>query len=219
MTRCSSDDVADKPGRRAQTSIATIILFVAAALIAAVTAGVLFDVTGGLEGSAEDTSEQAGTELTDRLEEVVTTGEVDNGTIVTVNVTVTAPADAAPTDLLNTTVQWVGPEQAHTLRNADAVDDPETTPVFEVVPATDADDSFTRDAQVLSSPDDRYVIVLRPGVETLRAYGATTVEAFEGAALAPNETATIRLTTAAGATTGASVRVPPQLIGLDNVEL
>ncbi len=139
--------------------------------------------------------------------------------MVTINVTVTLPEGASPLDLQEATVTWVGPEQAHTLRNADAVANPNATPVFEVVPVTDADGSFTRDSQLLTSQDDRYVLVLRPGGETLRTYDGSTVEAFAGTALAPNEAATIELTTGPGASTDASVRIPPRLIGLENVEL
>ncbi len=204
---------------RAQASVATIIIFVAVALLAAVTAGVLFDITGVLEEDAADTSSEAGSELTDRLEEIATTGDVENGMIATINVTVTLPEGAEPLDLREATVTWVGPEQAHTLRNADAVANPNETPVFEVVPVTDADGSFTRDSQLLTSQDDRYVLVLRPGGETLRTYDGSTVEAFAGTPPAPNEAATIELVTGPGASTDASVRIPPQLIGLENVEL
>ncbi|WP_158853460.1 archaellin/type IV pilin N-terminal domain-containing protein [Halorhabdus sp. CUG00001] len=93
---------------RAQVGIGTLIVFIAMVLVAAIAAGVLINTAGFLQSSAEESGEQAAEQVTNRLVEVNTVGNVsDAGTINEVNMTVRLAPGSNDVNLNDTTIQWV----------------------------------------------------------------------------------------------------------------
>lgn len=102
-------------GRRAQAGIGTLIILIAAILVATITVGVFFDIAGLLQGQTTSTSEGVSNQLDSRLEIVSVSGEVSNEAVDRVNVTVKLASDGGAADLRTTTVQWVGSDGVETL--------------------------------------------------------------------------------------------------------
>lgn len=189
----------DNKNDRGQVGIGTLIVFIVMVLVAAIAAGVLINTAGFQQSSAEQTSQQSSAQVSDRLQEISTVGNVNNDTVDWVNVTVKAAPGAGDINLENVTVSWVGPSGAYSLTHSASSDGDGdfTTRVFK-------DASGTTD--VLDSPDDRYVVEFNPGTEF-------------GSALSPGDSVTIKLTTMAGGTTTIEVNVPESLSGKAAVEL
>jgi flagellin FlaA/flagellin FlaB len=104
-------------------------------LVAAIAAGVLINTAGFLQSKSQQTGEQSSKQVSNRLQEVTTTGSDIDG-------------DAGTLGEVNATVTWIGPQGTYTLTNS-SIDSADGD--FTVATVKDADDS----APVLNDPDDR----------------------------------------------------------------
>ncbi|MFC6786855.1 archaellin/type IV pilin N-terminal domain-containing protein [Halobaculum halobium] len=187
---------------RGQVGIGTLIVFIAMVLVAAIAAGVLINTAGFLQSKSQETGQQSTKQVSDRLQEVVTTGNVTDGTVDKVNVTVTQAPGSGEIDLENVTITWVGPEGTFILNHENA--------------STDVDSkfytSFVKNAggspTVLNDPDDRFNIEFR-----LDNGDGKPDKLNEG------DEVTIKINTMAGATTTIRFTVPESLDGQGGVEL
>ncbi|MFC7069965.1 archaellin/type IV pilin N-terminal domain-containing protein [Halobaculum lipolyticum] len=190
---------------RGQVGIGTLIVFIAMVLVAAIAAGVLINTAGFLQSKAQETGTQSSKQVSNRLQEVATVGNVAGGAdpyIDAVNVTVTLAPGAGEIDLENTTVTWIGPDGTFMLNHVNAsqtVDDDFYTSVVK-----NADGADT----VLDDPDDRFSIDFDLGT------GSGQPERLE-----EGDEVTIKINTRAGATTTIRFTVPESLGQRQGVEL
>ena len=191
---------------RGQVGIGTLIVFIAMVLVAAIAAGVLINTAGFLQSKSQETGEQSSKQVSNRLQEVVTTGNVNSDQIDYVNVTVTQSAGAGEIDLNNATVSWVGPDGTYqlTANNTATAGNLSAGPSdeFAVETVKDADGS----EPVLNDPDDRFQLVF-------------DVSTFNGGELDEGEEVTIKINTLSGADTSIRFTVPESLGNKDAVEL
>jgi flagellin-like protein len=187
----------ERDTRRGQVGIGTLIVFIAMVLVAAIAAGVLINTAGVLQSQSELTGEQSSEQVSNRLQEVATIGNVTaDGTVDWVNVTVTPAPASGPVSLNNTTITWSGPSGSFQLtRGWDASDLANDVIVlsgeeFGFKPVRDAGGSET----VLNDPDDRSTLVISP---------VTFTDALEG-----GDEVTLKINTQAGATMTIRVVVP-----------
>jgi len=192
---------------RGQVGIGTLIVFIAMVLVAAIAAGVLINTAGFLQSGAEETGQQSSDQVTNRLQEVSSVGQVNttSGNISTVNITVKRAPGANNIDLSTTTLQFVHSSGATDL-TYDSSDPSATT--FNVSAIQDeGGDSIVSGSPVLNDPADRARIVL-------------DAEAIvNGNGLSEGDTATIQINTQSGGTTEVRLVVPETLSGSDAVNL
>jgi len=185
---------------RGQVGIGTLIVFIAMVLVAAIAAGVLINTAGFLQSKSQETGQQSSKQVSDRVQEVVTVGNVtDSGTIDKVNVTVTQAPGAGEIDLVNATINWIGSSGTYTLVHSDTGASGWT---FQTYAVKDTDG----DSTVLNDADDRHNIEF-----VLDGTGAS--------ALTEGDEATIKINTMAGATTEIRFTVPQSLGQKSAVEL
>ena len=187
---------------RGQVGIGTLIVFIAMVLVAAIAAGVLVNTAGFLQENAEQTGQQSQSQVSDRLNVVSATATASSGTVDYVNLTVMRSAGADQIDLDNVTVQVMTDSAAESIEVYDGINNDGSISVNSVSGAITSDN-------VLDNPDDRGSL----GIE-FNIVGADSLSALN-----PGETATIRLTTAAGATTTVEVTVPNNLTGSDTIRV
>jgi flagellin FlaB len=133
---------------------------------------------------------------------VSTDGTVDVGPVVDdLTLTVTGGAGSGNIDLEDVTIQYIGPNGAHTL-TAESIESGDGD--FTVSAIKDSDDS----SPVLNDPDDRMEI----GVD-LSDGGELPTTLEEG------QEATLEITTSSGATTTVQITVPESLSGKSSVKL
>jgi flagellin FlaB len=200
------------PRNRGQVGIGTIIVLVAALLVAITTVGVFFEVAGSLQSDTAATSEGAADRFTGRLEVIAVTGTVQDGAVEVVNVTVGQASATGATDLRAATVQWVGPAGAPTLVWAGRTDGPG----FGITAVRDADGS----GLVLNDDRDRAVLTIDPGtgINATTTVDGETVDIEEtGPALEPREQVTVDITT--DTTTSYRIQVPVSLPDSGTVDL
>ena len=192
---------------RGQVGIGTLIVFIAMVLVAAIAAGVLINTAGFLQSKSQETGQQSSKQVSNRLQEVVTTGSVDsNDQIEFVNVTVTQAPGAGEIDLTNATVTFIGPEGTFQLVGNDSAtagtlsDGPSDD--FAITTVKDEDGSDP----VINDPDDRFQLVF-------------DVDTFSNGNLAEGEEVTIKINTLSGATTTIRFTVPESLTQKETVEL
>ena len=169
-------------------------------LVAAIAAGVLINTAGFLQSKSEETGQQSSQQVTNRLQEVATTGTVtSSNTIDTVDVTVKKAPGSAQIDLQNVTVIWTGPGGSAQITHSSVTAGDGN---FSVKKFKDADDS----SPVINSPDDRLTM-------------SFDVDGFAGNNLSEGSTVTIKMTTKSGGTNTIRLTVPESLSGKSSVEL
>jgi hypothetical protein len=142
-----------------------------------------------------DTGDEATSQVSNRTAVVQAIGEVQNGSVDTVKLTVRQSAGSGDIDLSKSTVQWVGPNDAATLTWA------ETTDSTSFTTRAIKGDSAT----ILDSQEDRIELVV-------------DANAVAGG-LDAGEEVELTITTQHGATTTYVLTVPDSLDGKDLVEL
>ncbi|MXR42387.1 flagellin [Halobaculum sp. WSA2] len=188
---------------RGQVGIGTLIVFIAMVLVAAIAAGVLINTAGFLQSKSQETGQQSSKQVSDRVQEVATVGNVNGNQIDIVNVTVTQAPGAGEIDIQNATVTWIGPSGTYQLTST-TQNYSQTTlsgDQFSYISVKDSDGSDN----VLNDADDRLNLVF--DVSTFAS------DLNEG------DEVTIKINTMAGATTSIRFTVPESLSNKQAVEL
>jgi len=191
---------------RGQVGIGTLIVFIAMVLVAAIAAGVLINTAGFLQSKSQETGQQSSKQVSDRVQEVATVGNVTGSQVDIVNVTITQAPGAGEIDIQNATVTWIGPSGTYqltsTTQNYSSTNTGATTDKFSYSVVKDSDGS----ENVLNDADDRLNLVFDTAIT-----GTNNLD--EG-----NEV-TIKVNTMAGATTTIRFTVPESLGNKEAVEL
>ncbi|WP_430504070.1 archaellin/type IV pilin N-terminal domain-containing protein [Haloparvum sp. PAK95] len=188
---------------RGQVGIGTLIVFIAMVLVAAIAAGVLINTAGFLQSQSEQTGEESTSQVTDRVQEINTIGNVtpsEDG-VNQINVSVMKGSGAADIDLSKLTIEYIGPNGADTL-TYDETDLANSSSYFQI-------DAVRGTEPVAENSSDRFVLVIDLGA----AAGDNPANLQTG------QTASLRITTASGATTSIELRVPDSVSGESAVEL
>jgi archaeal flagellin FlaB len=176
---------------RGQVGIGTLIIFIALVLVAAVAAGVLINTAGFLQSSAESTGSEAQSQVSNQIDVISATGEVDENEdlVDKVNLVVKKSPGSDPIDLESATIQYTSSGQDVTLvYDSDAGEDN-----FETDSISGDDDT------VLSGTSDRIGVTV----------DVSDIEDDGG--LAGDQGATLRIVDESGATTVYGVNVPSPL--------
>jgi flagellin-like protein len=107
---------------RGQVGIGTLIVFIAMVLVAAIAAGVLVNTAGFLQESAEQTGQEAQSEVSDRIDVVSAyASDTDSdGSYDTLNVTIRKASGSDDINISDTTFTYLGPSTTSTGTLADA---------------------------------------------------------------------------------------------------
>ncbi|AWB27520.1 archaellin/type IV pilin N-terminal domain-containing protein [Halococcoides cellulosivorans] len=188
---------------RGQVGIGTLIVFIAMVLVAAIAAGVLINTAGFLQSSAEQSGQQAAEQVTNRLVEVSTVGEVNGSQIVEANMTVRLAPGSADVNLNDTTMQWITASGSTQLVSDQVSGTSFAT--FNWTTLRDNDGSITDD-NTLNDPVDRAIITIDLSQAELNY-------------LDSGNTVTLQVNTRSGGQTTVTLNVPDSLSGKESVEL
>ncbi|WP_436906980.1 archaellin/type IV pilin N-terminal domain-containing protein [Halosimplex marinum] len=215
---------------RGQVGIGTLIVFIAMVLVAAIAAGVLINTAGFLQTKSEETGQQSGQQVTNRLQVSSATGtNLSDSSVGVVNLTLKKSPGASNIDLENATVQWVGPSGTYNLVNA-SVEAAGADGHFGIVAFKDSDQSHP----VLNDPDDRMVMVFDLGRDDVKPDDLTNLseragrqtgtgsgdgETYFGEQVPEGASVNVKITTKSGATTSEQLTVPETISGAEAVQL
>ncbi|MFB6235672.1 MAG: archaellin/type IV pilin N-terminal domain-containing protein [Halopenitus sp.] len=188
---------------RGQVGIGTLIVFIAMVLVAAIAAGVLINTAGFLQSQSEQTGQESTSQVTDRVQEINTIGNVtaaEDG-VNRINISVMKGSGAGDIDLSALTIEYIGPNGAETL-TFDETDTVNATSYFRL-------DAVRGTEPVAQNSSDRFVLVI----------GLGAADGDNPANLGTGESASLRITTASGATTSIEIRVPDSVSGESAVQL
>jgi flagellin FlaB len=177
--------------QRGQVGIGTLIVFIAMVLVAAIAAGVLINTAGFLQTQAEATGEESTSQVSDRLQIVSTSGDVDsNQEIENVTFIVATSPGSGAVDLNQTTVEFVGEGGQDR---------------FEINQAENVTSIIGVENGVLTDSSDRAEI----------KFGIGDLD-YNGNTLSEDERVTVTFTTASGASTVKEIRVPTTITSDDS---
>mgnify|MGYP000589722867 CR=1 FL=1 len=189
---------------RGQVGIGTLIVFIALVLVAAIAAGVLINTAGFLQTQAEQTGQQSSDQVTDRLEPVETTGNVDSSTqIDTIDFVLQKAPGASDINVSKSTMTFIGPDGTDRLEMFDSASE------FSYSTYQDGDGSLQGDGKILNDESDRLVVTL----------DLTDSEVSNNGKLGAGDTAEVEITGESGATTVIQLTVPKSLDGEESVTL
>jgi flagellin FlaB len=185
---------------RGQVGIGTLIVFIAMVLVAAIAAGVLINTAGFLQTQAEATGEESTSQVSDRLQVVSTSGEVNEQNydeVEALNFVVAIAPGSSPIDLQQTTAEFVGEDGQATFElNEGSVTEVTTSNII-----------GTNNGQILTDNSDRVnVRILLDGASNDIDYEV----------LSEGERLTVTFTTATGATTTKEIRIPTTITTQDS---
>ena len=146
---------------RGQVGIGTLIIFIAMVLVAAVAAGVLINTSGMLESQASTTADDTQDQVTNNVEFVSATGEVDSdGDVINaVSFTVMKGAGADSISIDDATLEFASNDDVETYNLEDAAGDGDTfDPANQSVNMSMLKGS---DTSVLQNQDERLEITVR----------------------------------------------------------
>ena len=178
----------DTDDDRGQVGIGTLIIFIALVLVAAVAAGVLVNTAGLLQSQAEETGQDAQSQVGNQIDVVSATGTVNGDFVESADIVVKKSAGSDPIDLEEATIQYTSSSASETLQSGGGAGDFDTTSI--------SGESGT----VLTNTGDRIEISFN--IDELEDNGG----------LAEGESATLRIVDQSGATT-TYVLNPPQTFG------
>ncbi|SMO55847.1 archaellin/type IV pilin N-terminal domain-containing protein [Halorubrum cibi] len=184
---------------RGQVGIGTLIVFIAMVLVAAIAAGVLINTAGFLQTQAEATGQESTSQVSDRLQVVSTSGEVNTTNydqVEALNFVMALAPGSSPVDLQETTTEFIG-------QGGQATFDLDETTVAEV---TTEDIIGTDQGRILTDNSDRVNV-------RINLNGSTGD--IDYAKLDEGERLTVTFTTSAGATTTKEIRVPTTITSED----
>jgi len=213
-------------------------------LVAAIAAGVLINTAGFLQSKSEATGQQAGEQVTNRLQVLEASGQKtanDNQNTNSKNVevlggvslTVTKGPGAEDIALEGITMQWVDNTGTYNLVHENAYVDgrDNVDGAFAHRAIKDEDDSIKTHSPVINSADDRVEIVIDVGANDYKrgpfddAYtqldsdGNEDIIRDEQGGIKEGETASIRITTQSGTASTVQLVVPESLSGTTAVRL
>lgn len=175
-----------------------MIILIAALLVATVTAGVLFEVTGAFQEDAAQTGEESADRVVTRVEAITATGRVNQtgNTVDQVSIVLKRAHGSGSIDVDEYLVATaIGDGANAPVGDSDAVT---------LDPLVDRDGSLAEGR--LDSDDDRLALRL-------------DVRALTGAELRPGDTGTVRLVSPDGASTSVRLDVPSSFGGRRTVSL
>ncbi|MFD1587981.1 archaellin/type IV pilin N-terminal domain-containing protein [Halorientalis brevis] len=215
---------------RAQVGIGTLIVFIAMVLVAAIAAGVLINTAGFLQSKSEQTGQQAGEQVTNRLQVLQVSGEKTSTSITppdeperigSVTMVVTKAPGAEDIAMRGITMQWVDNDGTYDIVHEEEYNDQDGKFAQEAI--KDEDNSVRNsDSPVINSPDDRINLVIDIGEsDDLGAYNddPDSEDLIRDSGLEEGETASIRITTASGTASTVQLVVPESLSGKTAVRL
>jgi flagellin-like protein len=194
-----------KGSDRGITGIGVLILFIALVLVAAIASGVILDTAGFLQNTAADTGTDATDQVSNQVQVLAATGDVDSNREVTdIRANVFKSPGASDIDLSDSTIQYVAPNGSAVLVY-NAATPSAGAEEYEVSDYLDADGSVP----VLNDKDDRFEVHI-----LLDGSAGTAMDTLK-----EGDSATLRLTSQSGATTTYIVDVPESLASSEDSEV
>jgi flagellin FlaB len=214
---------------RGQVGIGTLIVFIAMVLVAAIAAGVLINTAGFLQSKSEETGQQSGEQVTNRLQVLSTSGvRTPNDGITEVGgiemISTKAPG-AEDIDLTGITMQWIDDSGTYDVVHHLDYESSTHDGGFGNVSIKDDDNSLNEGTPVINNPDDRVRIVVDVGAQDSDtgdlsdAFSDGTDYTIRDSGLPEGASAQIRITTASGAASTVRLTVPESLSGKTAVSL